>query len=121
MLAYKVFGAGANSIMVAAICTDTQSGISAAGTTQATATALNFADNEVTTVAAGAGVVLYASIVPGDSQTVFNAGANALKIYPPLGMNINALQTNAPMLLATNTGCIFKCITSTRIFGILSA
>ena len=44
-----------------------------------------------------------------------------MKIYPPSGMQINALAANAPMLLATNTGCLFKCVSATRVFGVLSA
>ena len=66
-------------------------------------------------------MVLNASLAAGDSQSVFNAGANAVKVYPTSGMKINALATNAAMTLAVNTGCIFKCISSTRVFGVLSA
>ena len=121
MLGWKVFGAGLSLPLAAAICKDTATSISAAGTTQVTATELTASDNELTTVGAGSGVALASAIATGDSQTVFNAGANAVKVYPPVGMKINALATNAPMLLATNTGCLFKCISTTRVFGILSA
>lgn len=121
MLGYKVFAAGLPSPLTEAICKDAGAGISAAGTTQGTATELTNADNEITTAAAGSGVVLSASLAAGDEQTVFNAGANAVKVYPPSGMKINALSTNAAMLLATNTGCIFKCVSTTRVFGVLSA
>lgn len=121
MLGWKVFGAGLPFQLNIAICQDTETAISAAGTTQGTATELSAADSEVTTVASGAGVVLSSKLAPGDTQSVFNAGANALKVYPTSGMKINSLSANAPMLLATNTGCIFKCISTTRIFGVLSA
>ena len=121
MLGYKAFAAGLSIPLTAAICKDTATAISAAGTTQGTATELAAADNEITTAAAGSGVVLSASLAAGDSQTVFNAGANAVKVYPPVGMRINALATNAAMTLATNTGCLFKCISTTRVFGVLSA
>ena len=121
MLGWKAFGAGLSLPLAAAICKDTAAALSAAGTTQGTATELTAADNELTTVGAGSGVALASAIASGDSQTVFNAGANAVKVYPPSGMKINALPTNAPMLLATNTGCLFKCISTTRVFGILSA
>lgn len=96
-------------------------GISAAGTTQATATELKAEDSEVTTVASGAGVSLNKLLSPGEIQTVFNVGANALKVYPPTGMGINALTVNAAMILPTNTGCFFKCVSTTRVFGVLSA
>lgn len=121
MLGWKVFGAGISGLAVQAICQDAGTSISAAGTTQGTATELVNADNEITTVASGAGVVLASKGTAGDTQTVFNAGANSLKVYPPSGMRINALASDGAMLLATNTGCMFKFVSSTRIFGVLSA
>ena len=121
MLGYKAFAAGLPIPLAECICKDAATSISAAGTTQGTATELTAADSEVTTVAAGAGVVLSSGLAAGDTQTVFNAGANAVKIYPPSGFKINALASNAPMSLATNTGVLFKCVSSTRVFGVLSA
>ena len=121
MLGWKAFAAGLPIPLAEAICKDVATSVSAAGTTQGTATELTAADNELTTVAAGAGVALASALAAGDSQTVFNAGANAVKVYPPVGMRINALATNAAMTLATNTGCLFKCISTTRVFGVLSA
>lgn len=121
MLSWKVFGAGLSNLAVNAICKDTAAGVSAAGTTQGTATELKAADNEVTTVADGAGVVLSSAISAGDTQSVFNAGANPLKVYPPSGMKINDLTTNLPMTLGLNTGVLFKCVSTTRVFGVLSA
>ena len=82
MLGWKAFGAGVSGPLALAILQDTATSVSAAGTTQGTATELSAADNEVTTVASGAGVVLSSKLAPGDLQTVFNAGANALKVYP---------------------------------------
>lgn len=120
MLGYKVFSAGLSIPLMECVCKDTGS-VSAAGTTQGTATELTAADSEVTTVAAGAGVILNASLSAGDQQTVFNAGANAVKVYPPSGFKINSLSVNTPMLLATSTGCMFKCVSTTRVFGVLSA
>ncbi|MDO8707020.1 MAG: hypothetical protein Q7J84_18995 [Sulfuricaulis sp.] len=121
MLGWKAFGAGLSLPLSEAICKDVATALSAAGTTQGTATELGAACSEVTTVAAGAGVVLSASLAAGDEQSVFNAGANAVKVYPPSGFKINALAANAPMTLATNTGVIFKCVSTTRVFGVLSA
>ena len=121
MIGAKVFAAGLPIPLMESMCKDTGTGISAAGTTQGTATELTSADNEITTVAAGSGVILNATLAAGDSQTAFNAGANAVKVYPPTGFKINALSTNAAMQLATNTGCLFKCVSSTRVFGVLSA
>jgi hypothetical protein len=121
MLGHKVFGSGVPGLTVQALCQDVEASVSAAGTTQGTATELTFADSEVTTVSAGSGVVLSSDATAGDTQSVFNAGANPLKIYPSAGTSINALPTNTPMTLAINTACIFKKISSTRWAGFLSA
>ncbi len=121
MLGWKVFGSGVPSLTVVAICQDTATSVSAAGTTQATATELTSADSEVTSVGVASGVVLSSKLTPGDQQTVFNGGVNPLKIYPPSGMSINSLTINLPMTLQVNTGVLFKCISTTRVFGVLSA
>lgn len=118
-LAHKLFGSGLSTLAVAAIGNDVASGLTATGTTQATAYAMTAADNEFTTVADGTGGVLYAG-TPGDSQYVYNGGANALKVYPPSSSQINGLGTNNAVLIPVATGCIFKCMTSTRWIGILS-
>lgn len=121
MLGYKVMGAGIPGLAVQAICMDAATGISAAGTTQGTATALSNAINFLSTVAAGSGVVLSSSATLGDSQYVYNGGANPVKVYPHSGAKINGLATNAPMLLATATGCMFICGSATQWGGLLSA
>ena len=121
MLSWKVFNAGITGLASTAICQDVGAGLTAAGTDQSHALELTNADNEVTTVGAGSGVSLSSKIAVGDTQTVYNAGANGLKIYPPRGFKINGLAANAPMTLATNTGCLFKCVSTTRVFGVLSA
>lgn len=121
MLGWKLFGAGMPVLLQSALCKDTATAISAAGTTQGTATELGATDNEVTTVSVGAGVVLSSQLSAGDEQSVYNAGANALKIYPPSGMKINSLATNAPVTLGTSTAIIFKCVSTTRVFAVLSA
>ena len=95
-------------------------GISAAGTTQATATELINGLNEVTTVASGAGVVLF-SADSGTFQAVYNAGANQLKVYPPVGYKINSLPINTAMILGTGTSCEFWFLSTTKIIGNLSA
>ena len=121
MLGWKVNGSGVSGLTVQALCQDSGTSLVAAGTTQGTATELVNADNEVITVASGSGVVLSSKGTAGDTQTVFNAGANPLKVYPPSGMSINSLTANLPMLLPVRTGCLFKFISSSRIFGVLSA
>lgn len=86
--------------------------ITAAGSTQGTATVLpaRMAYN-VTTVAASTGVLLPAS-VSGAEVAVANNGANALLIYPATGEKINALSTNAGFSAATGTVTILYCFTA---------
>ena len=94
--------------------------VSAAGTTINDATDLVASINYVSTVAASSGVQLYFGQV-GDDMWVFNAGANALKVYPPSSSHtINQLSAGSAMILPINTGCMFKLISSTVVVGLLS-
>ena len=121
MLGYKVMQAGVQQLAVNAICLDAATGISAAGTTQGTATALTSAVNFLSTVASGSGVVLSSSAAGGDCQFIFNGGANPVKVYPPTGAKINGLATNAPAVVGVNTGCEFWCGSTTQWGAVLSA
>lgn len=120
MLAYKLFGSGLNTLTVASL-TDVSTGLTAAGTNQGTAYESTSAKNAFSTVAAGTGTVLDSEARGGDTQMIYNGGANALTVYPPSGAKINGLATNAGMLLATNTACEFYCLSTTQWTGILSA
>lgn len=68
--------------------------VSAAGTTQGTATVLTAQLNVVTTVAAGTGVVATATYTK-----IWNAGANDLLVYPITSAHFEALGTNLPILV----------------------
>jgi hypothetical protein len=68
--------------------------VTAAGSTQGTATALTKTINNVTTVAASTGVVL-PTAVAGYMVIVRNGGANALNVYPATGAAINAAAANS--------------------------
>lgn len=64
-----------------------QSGVVAAGSTQAGATQLaNFSMIEIDTVAASAGVALPAAIA-GTTIDMYNNGANTLTVYPLIANN----------------------------------
>ena len=89
------------------------SGLTATGTTQANALALPSEWNEVTTTASNTGVILNAFGV-GFNSIVFNAGANTLKIYPPVGCAIDALGTNNPYSLASGASRDFYQLTATQ-------
>lgn len=94
--------------------------LSAAGTTQGTATAINTSNVLVSTVASGAGVIIPA-LQQGDWGIIYNGGANPLLVYPPTGAKINQAATNAGITLATNTNLLFFCFSSTQFMAHLSA
>lgn len=120
MLSYKLFGSGLPTLTVDAL-KDTATGLTATGSTQNGALEVTSSQNAFSTVASGTGAILDSDASAGDSQMIYNGGANALTVYPPSGARINALGTNAGMLLATNTTCILYCISSTQWTGVLSA
>jgi hypothetical protein len=76
------------------------SSVSAAGTTQATATPLTATVSGVNVVGAGAGVVL-PTAMSGTEMEVINASATALAVYPPVGWSLYGSGTNTPQTLAT--------------------
>jgi hypothetical protein len=119
--AKNIMGAG---VPAAAAQADTissvASAVSAAGTTQGTATLIQADWNDVTTVAASAGVILYNGMI-GDGCFVFNAGLNALTVYPPTSGKINGLSANAGVIIGTNTTCAFYKISALVWRALLSA
>ena len=70
----------------------------ATGASQATAFQLSSQWNSIDTVASGTGVLLQ-TLQPGQTQTVFNGGANALNVYPTPNAKIDALALNTPYSL----------------------
>jgi hypothetical protein len=68
-------------------------GITAAGSTQATATTLTRPINVVSTVSASTGVIL--PVVPAGARViVMNTSGTALNVYPPSGAAVNSAATN---------------------------
>jgi len=80
--------------------------ISAAGTTQGTATALTAQFNKVTTAAAGSGVVLFTPVRAGLMVAIDNDTANSLNVYPQVSGSIDALGANNPMVVPPNGSII---------------
>jgi hypothetical protein len=72
-----------NQLSMGAIAGGVDSGLTAAGTTLATALALNAHVNVVTTTAASSGVSLPANRSISAPVVVVNEGANSLSVYPP--------------------------------------
>jgi hypothetical protein len=87
--------------------------IIAAGSSQATATVLLAAINNVTTVAAGTGINLPPSAA-GLSVIVQNNGANALLVYPAQGASdtINGIAAATGISLLPGTLAAFNCTTA---------
>ncbi len=96
-------------------------GLTAAGTTRATALALSADTNVIGTCAASAGVSLPTAEL-GDSCEIYNGGANACTVYPDTSTGqVNGLAAGAGFLLGTNTMCYCRRITTTRWIANLSA
>ena len=85
---------GANIIASNYIIRSVGTGISAAGSTQGTATVLSKEINAVSTVSSGQGVAL-PSAVAGMVVNIINTSANSLLVYPASGGYINSLSQNA--------------------------
>ena len=85
--------------------------VSAAGSTQGTATALTSVINNVTTVAASTGVV-FPTAVAGNRVIVRNGGANALAVYPASGATINAGSANAAFSIPVGAAIEFFSISA---------
>ena len=100
-------------LLTANIAFTATTGIAAAGSSQGTATALLNSLNVVTSVGAGAGVALPTATL-GFIVVVVNNGANALKIYPASGAQIDAAGANVAVTLAVNTVIIFQASSSTQ-------
>jgi len=99
-------------------------GISAAGTTQGTATALTAETNFVTSATGGSadGVLLPTGPAFGSAWiTVINDTAATVKIYPPSGGQIDSLGSNNPYSLATLKTAMFFLRTATQSRSLLSA
>ena len=83
-------------------------GLTAVGNSQGTAFLLaDQCSHEFLTVASGTGAVLPAGTRLPTLIGVYNAGANALSVYPPSGGTINGGSANAAYSLAASSGISF--------------
>jgi hypothetical protein len=120
MQSAKLIPTGISATSALAICGDVATAITAAGTTQATATALAAAKNYVSTTAASTGVLLPQGN-GGDIVFVYNGGANTLAVYPPVGSQINNLAANTAVSVATLKSAYFEYASATQLASLLSA
>lgn len=96
----------------------TATGISAAGATQGTATALSATvlEHVVSTVAAGTGVRLPTPATGGAKYTVYNRGLNALNVYPAVGGTIDAAAINMPVVIPAGATAQYTSVSTTQWF-----
>jgi len=87
----------------------TANALTAAGTNRATALVLAKDTNNVTTAAAGTGVVLPAGLV-GMKLTIFNAGANALQVYANGSDTIDTVAGATGVVLTNAKRCDYYCV-----------
>ena len=100
---------------------DANTAITAAGTTQATATDLTNVINIVTTATDGQGVQLDTGVI-GDSQLVYNATVVSIKVYPAsTSAKINQIATAGAHILAPYTSCQYFVASATQHVAFLSA
>lgn len=100
---------------------EVQSALTAAGTTQGTAVAMEGDVNVVTTATTGQGAILSSYAIQGDEQIVYNNTSVDILVYPPTGGNFNQLAANAGFVLAPYTAVKCMKATSTLWVGFLSA
>lgn len=96
---------------------DNNNAVSAAGSTQAGATALTVDYNVVTTVAASTGVRL-PTATAGRRIVIVNKGANTLKIYPVTSSYIDGEAINAAISVAANGSIELMASSSTQWYSI---
>jgi hypothetical protein len=96
---------------------DNNNAVSAAGSTQAGATALTVDYNVVTTVAASTGVRLPTGTA-GRRIVIVNKGANTLKIYPVTSSYIDGGLINAAISVAANGSIELMASSSTQWYSI---
>lgn len=116
----KLATSGLSAVASAAINGDVATGLVATGATQATALPLPAANNFVATAAASTGVILPPSS-GGDEVFVFNGGANALAVYPPVGASINGGATNAAVSVPTLKAVYLVVASATQIGALVGA
>jgi hypothetical protein len=109
---------GGNLIATNYIVRSVTTGVTAAGSTQGTATALTRDINIVNTVAPSANGVILPTAVSGMMLTIVNTTANTLQVYPASGAAIDALAANAAFSMVGNARIQFAAATGTLWYSI---
>ena len=93
-------------------------GITAAGSTQGTATALTKEINVVSTVSSGANGVVLPTAVAGIVLIVNNTSANTLNVYPATGGAVNSGSTNAAYSHVSGASIQYYATSSTQWYTV---
>ncbi len=94
--------------------------ISAAGTTQGTATAITSSEVNVTTVAASSGVVLPTND-GGEVVQITNNGANTLNVYPDSGSTIDSAAANIAVTIPAGQTATYTVLASGKWYSTQNA
>ena len=87
----------------------------AAGTTQATATAITCVNTNITTATEGQGALLPESMQASDSGKICNTTSVDVLVYPTSGGQINGATANVPLVLGPNRACTFTYTTGSNV------
>lgn len=118
-LAQRLLGSGAPALLATNIVGDVDSGVTALGSSQATAYAIKAVITEVTSAAGSTGVVC-PPMNPGDAIYVYNGNSgNTITIYPNGTDTINNGATS--VTLAVNKGMLIFKRSNTALASILTA
>lgn len=113
-LSKDVVGSGVSGSAALALHGTVATGLTAAGTNQATGLALINAVNVFGTVGASSAAVLPVGSL-SDDVWVRNGGANALSLFPPVGGTINAIAANTALSVAAGKDVQLKCVSNSGL------
>lgn len=105
-LSYKAVQMGFSTTLTRTMLLDAVTGITAAGTSQATATHVDNSSALIETTPAfgsGAGIRLSVNAVGGDSQQIYNGGTQPMLVYPPVGHAFQNLPVNTAFTLVSES------------------
>lgn len=100
--------AGVSDSLASAIMGEVAPGLTATGTTQATAFRINTDVAKFTNVVANTGAILPVASHKLDVVEVINAGGDALLIYPALGEQIGSSSSNTPISIASGSAITLR-------------
>lgn len=113
LVAYQSAYSNSDHFMSGNVYRSVSATVSAAGTDQATATALTADINVVSTVGSGTGVLLPTPTAAGMKITVFSDGANDLAVYPHTDGTIDGAAANTAATLTSTKRADFIAVSST--------